>query len=57
VEEYERKLHVVFDGWRAPTEDEDARERWRDLLPNFAQVGEITFKQMGSPPHAHDPPT
>lgn len=57
VEKYKRKLNVVFDGWRAPVEDEDAAERWRDLLPNFAQVGEITFKHMDPPPRAHDPPT
>lgn len=54
---YKGKLNVVFDGWRAPIEDERATERWRGLLPNFSQVGEITFKHMDPPPHSHDPPT
>jgi len=57
VEKHKRKLNVVFDGWRAPVEDEDAAERWRNLLPNFAQVGEITFKYMDPPPRTYDPPT
>ena len=57
VEKYKRKLEVVFDGWTAPIEKEDATERWRDLLPNFAEVGEITFKYMDPPPHTYDPPT
>lgn len=57
VQKYNRKLEVVFDGWTAPIEDEDAAERWRDLLPNFAKVGEIIFKYMDPPPRAYDPPT
>ena len=57
VEKYQRKLNVVFDGWRAPIEDKDATREWRSLLPNFAAVGEITFKYMDLPPHTYDPPT
>ena len=40
---YKRELEAVFDGWTAPIENEDPTERWMDLLPDFAQVGEITF--------------
>lgn len=57
VEEHNRKLEVVFDGWKAPVEDEDARERWIGLLPNFAEIGEIAFKYMDTPPRTYDPPT
>ena len=55
--EYKRKLKVVFDGWTAPIENEDATKRWRNLLSNFANVGEISFKYMDPSPRAYDPPT
>jgi len=57
VGKYKRKLNVVFDGWTAPIKDGGATERWRNLLPDFAEVGEITFKYMDPPPRAYDPPT
>ena len=57
MEKHSRELEVVFDGWRAPIEDEGARERWVGLLPNFSQVGKIRFKYMDPPPHVYDPPT
>ena len=52
AEKCERKLNVVFDGWRVPVKDEDATEKWRDLLPKFTQVGDITFKYMDPPVRA-----
>lgn len=57
VNKHNRKLNVVFDGWRAPIEDEDARKSWRALLPNFTRVGEVIFKYMDPAPHTYDPPT
>ncbi|KAF9646673.1 hypothetical protein BDM02DRAFT_3118316 [Thelephora ganbajun] len=57
VKKYKRKLEVVFDGWKAPVEDEHATQRWIGLLPEFAQVGKITFKYMDPPPRTYDPPT
>ena len=57
VERYARKLNVVFDGWKAPVENEDARRRWMELLPSFAKAGKITFKCMDPSPHTYDPPT
>lgn len=57
VQKYKRKLVVLFDGRTAPVEDEGATKRRRNLLSNFAKVGEITFKFMDSPPRAYDPPT
>ena len=57
VQKHQKKLAVVFDGWTAPIEDEDATKRWKNLLSNFAKVGEITFKYMDPPPRAYNPPT
>ena len=57
LEKHGRELKVVFDGWEAPVEDEDARQRWMALLPNFTKIGKVTFKYMDPRPRTYDPPT